>query len=156
MIPLIIETAEFLLVSSHASRHHFSPFDCVQGGGLCTLSPSFFFMTEQTIFHKILRREIPAQIVFEDDEVLVFKDIHPKAPTHLLFIAKKESDFVSSITDLDEKTEHVPAMLIRKAQKFAKEQGIDGYKLTFHVGRGGGQEVFFLHLHFLSEQTINN
>jgi len=111
-------------------------------------------MTEQTIFHKILRREIPADVVFEDDEVLVFKDIHPKAPTHLLFIAKKDEDFVPSIDDLTEKTARVPLLLIRKAQAFAKKQGIDGYQLRFHVGRGGGQEVFFLHLHFLSEQKL--
>lgn len=111
-------------------------------------------MAADTIFHKILRREIPAQIVYEDDDVLAFKDIHPKATTHLLFIAKKDQDFVPSIDDLTEKTAHVPLLLIRKAQAFAKEHGIDGYQLRFHVGRGGGQEVFYLHLHFLSEQKV--
>lgn len=108
---------------------------------------------EKTIFHKIRDREIPADVVYEDDRVLVFKDIHPKAPTHLLFIAKRNEDFVPSIADLTEETQHVPLLLIRTAQKFAQEQGIDGYKLTFHVGKGGGQEVFYLHLHFLSQQT---
>ncbi len=107
-----------------------------------------------TIFHKIVRREIPASIVYEDDDVLAFKDIHPKAPTHLLFIAKKEHDFVPSIDDLTEATAHVPGLLIRKAQAFAKEHGINGYQLRFHVGKDGGQEVFFLHLHFLSEQAL--
>jgi len=111
-------------------------------------------MPADTIFHKILRREIPAQIVYEDDDVLAFKDIHPKATTHLLFIAKKDQDFVSSIDDLTEKTAYVPLLLIRKAQAFAKKYGIDGYQLRFHVGRGGGQEVFYLHLHFLSEQKL--
>ncbi|HAI98377.1 TPA: hypothetical protein DCL30_02420 [Candidatus Peribacteria bacterium] len=111
-------------------------------------------MDERTLFHKIRDREIPAAVVFEDDEVMAFKDIHPKAATHLLFIAKKDRDFVPSIADLTEATAHVPLVLIRKAQKFAKEQGIDGYKLTFHVGKGGGQEVFYLHLHFLSEQKV--
>ncbi|OGJ60343.1 hypothetical protein A3A67_03780 [Candidatus Peribacteria bacterium RIFCSPLOWO2_01_FULL_51_18] len=111
---------------------------------------------KETIFHKIIRREIPASIVYEDDEVMAFKDKHPKAKTHLLFIAKKESDFVPSINDLDEKTAHVPLLLIRKAQALAKSKGIDGYQLKFHVGKGGGQEVFFLHLHFLSEQKIND
>jgi diadenosine tetraphosphate (Ap4A) HIT family hydrolase len=111
-------------------------------------------MTEQTIFHKIARHEIPASIVFEDDEVLAFKDIHPKAPTHLLFIAKNESDFVPSINDLTEATAHVPGLLIRKAQAFAKAQGIAGYQLKFHVGKDGGQEVFYLHLHFLSGQPL--
>ncbi len=108
-------------------------------------------MPEQTIFHKILSREIPATIVFEDDEVLAFKDIHPKAPTHLLFIPKH---FIESIANVTPETAHLPGMLILKAQRFAKEKGIDGYKLTFHVGKGGGQEVPYLHLHFLSDQTI--
>jgi len=111
-------------------------------------------MPEETIFHKILRKEIPADIVYEDEDVFIFKDINPKAPTHVLLIAKKEEDFVPSIADLTDETEHVPLMLIRKAQKLAEEKGIDGYKLTFHVGKGGGQEVFFLHLHLLSEQEL--
>lgn len=111
-------------------------------------------MTEQTIFHKIARHEIPVVIVYEDDEVLAFKDIHPKAPTHLLFITKNDKDFVPSIDDLSEATAHVPGLLIRKAQAFAKTHGIDGYQLKFHVGREGGQEVFYLHLHFLSEQGL--
>lgn len=109
-------------------------------------------MEERTIFHKIRDRELPATIVFEDDEVLAFKDIHPKAATHLLFLPKH---FVASIADADRETAHLPGMLILKAQKFAKEKGIDGYKLTFHVGTGGGQEVPYLHLHFLSEQSVS-
>lgn len=112
-------------------------------------------MSERTLFHKIRDREIPATVVFEDDEVMAFKDIHPKAPTHLLFIAKKDGDFLPSIDDLSEKTAHVPLLLIRKAQQFAKDHGIDGYQLKFHVGKAGGQEVFYLHLHFLSEQKID-
>ena len=107
--------------------------------------------TSETIFHKILRKEIPAKVEYEDDEVLVFHDIHPKAKTHLLLIPKH---FVASIADLTPETAHLPGLLILKAQKFAKEKGIDGYKLTFHVGKGGGQEVFYLHLHFLSEQSL--
>ena len=105
----------------------------------------------RTIFHKILAREVPAAIVFEDDEVLAFKDINPKAKTHLLFIPKH---FVSSIADVTSESAHLPGMLILKAQRFAKEKGITGYKLTFHVGKEGGQEVPYLHLHFLSEQEL--
>ncbi len=106
---------------------------------------------ERTIFHKILDKEIPANVAYEDDEVLVFHDIHPKATTHLLFIPKH---FVASIADVDASGAHIPGMLILKARDFAKKQGIDGYKLTFHVGKGGGQEGMYLHLHFLSEQTL--
>jgi histidine triad (HIT) family protein len=104
-----------------------------------------------TIFHKILRKEIPATIEYEDDEVLVFHDIHPKAKTHLLFIPKH---FVASIADVTPETAHLPGLLILKAQKFAKEKGIDGYKLMFNVGKSGGQEVFYLHLHFLSDTSL--
>jgi len=112
-------------------------------------------MAERTIFHRIRDKEIPADIVYEDDVVLAFKDIHPKAPTHLLFITKRDEDFVSSIADLTEKTAHIPLLLIRAAQQFAQDHGIDGYRLTFHVGKGGGQEVFYLHLHFMSQQTLD-
>lgn len=108
-------------------------------------------MSTDTIFHKILRKEIPAHVAYEDDEVLAFHDIHPKAATHLLFIPKH---FVASIADVTPETAHVPGMLILKAQKFAKEKGIEGYKLTFHVGKAGGQEVFYLHLHFLADKKI--
>ena len=109
-------------------------------------------MVSDTIFHKILRKEIPATIEYEDDEVLVFRDIHPKATTHLLFIPKH---FVASIAEIAPETAYLPGLLILKAQKFAKEKGIHGYKLTFHVGKDGGQEVFYLHLHFLSEQKLS-
>ena len=111
-------------------------------------------MTELTIFHKIIAGEIPCEKVYETGEVLAFNDIHPKAPTHVLFLAKKEEDFVSSIMDLTDETQHVPCMLIRAAQEFARSKGIDGYKLTFHCGAKGGQEVFYLHLHFMSQQEL--
>jgi histidine triad (HIT) family protein len=104
-----------------------------------------------TIFHKILRKEIPSKVAYEDDEVLCFHDIHPKATTHLLFIPKH---FVASVAEVTPETAHIPGMLILKAQKFAAEQGIPGYKLTFHVGKEGGQEVPYLHLHFLSDKKL--
>lgn len=106
---------------------------------------------EPTIFHRIVSKELPADVVYEDDEVLAFRDINPKAPTHILFIPKQ---FVASVQDVDEATAHLPGMLILKAKEFAKEQGIDGYKLVYHVGKGGGQEVFYLHLHFLSQKEM--
>lgn len=111
-------------------------------------------MIARTVFHDIRDKKIPADIVYEDDEVMAFKDIHPAAPTHLLFIPKKEQDIVPSLLDLTASSAHVPGLLIVKAQQFAKERGIDGYRLTFHVGRGGGQVVFYIHLHFLSQQSL--
>lgn len=108
-------------------------------------------MSAETVFHKILRRELPATIVFEADEVVAFLDIHPKAKTHVLFVP---TTFVESIAAVDTLTEHIPGMLIRTAQHFAQERGIDGYRLQFNVGKGGGQEVPYLHLHLLSDQSL--
>lgn len=110
---------------------------------------------EDTIFHKIIRGELPADVVYETDEVLAFKDIKPKAPTHLLFIPKKPEDAVPSISELTEETDHVPGMLINAAREFAKNQEIPGYQLVFHVGQLGGQEVFYLHLHFMSQAELS-
>ncbi len=107
---------------------------------------------EQTIFHRILNKELPADIVYEDADVLAFKDINPKAPTHILFLPKQ---FVASVADITEETAALPGMLVVKAKEFAAANGIDGYKLTFHVGKGGGQEVFYLHLHFLSQKALS-
>ncbi len=111
----------------------------------CTISAM-----EDTIFHKIIRRELPSKIAYEDADVLVIHDIHPKAPTHLLFLPKR---FVASVASVDTSTKDLPGMLILKAKEFAEQKGIAGYKLTFHVGREGGQEVDYLHLHFLSNQA---
>lgn len=108
-------------------------------------------MSEKTIFHRIIEREVAAEILFEDDDVLIFKDIRPKAATHLLIIPKR---FVASIADVTEETKDIPGMLIDKARVFALEKGISGYKLTFHVGKDGGQEVMYLHLHFMSNHAL--
>jgi histidine triad (HIT) family protein len=108
-------------------------------------------MEEQTIFHRILAKEIPADILYEDEEVIAFKDIRPKAPTHVLFIPKT---FVASIAEITPETAPIPGMLILKAKAFAEKNGINGYKLVFHVGKAGEQEVFYLHLHLLSQQQL--
>lgn len=105
-------------------------------------------MPENTIFHKIRDKEAAADIVYEDDQVLAFKDIHPKATTHLLFIPKH---FVASIIDVSDDTSDLPGLLILTAKKFAAEHGLEGYKLLFNVGQKGGQEVPYLHLHLMSD-----
>jgi histidine triad (HIT) family protein len=108
-------------------------------------------MEEKTIFHRIRDKEMPADIVFEDAETLAFKDIHPKAPTHLLFVPKT---FVESIAHLEPSQNAIPGMLILKAKEFADRNSYHGYKLVFHVGKTGGQEIPYLHLHFLSQQDM--
>lgn len=106
-----------------------------------------------TIFHKIVRNELPATFVYETDDVLAFNDIHPQAATHVLFIPK-EHLFIASVREAVDVNAHVPGLLISAARDFAEKHGIIGYKLQFNVGKEGGQEVPYIHLHFISPQSI--
>lgn len=98
------------------------------------------------IFCKIGSGELPSQTVFEDGDVRVFKDIHPKAPVHLLVIPKEH---IESIAHLEERHEKIAGKLLFAAKEVAAAHGLKGYKLAFNVGREGGQEVDHLHLHVL-------
>jgi histidine triad (HIT) family protein len=106
-----------------------------------------------TIFSKIIAKEIPATIVYEDDLVLAFRDIAPQAPTHILIIPKKEIPTVNDVTAEDEAT---LGRLLIAAAKIAKEEGIDesGYRLMLNVNKDGGQEVFHLHMHLLGGRNL--
>jgi len=92
-----------------------------------------------------------SEIVYEDDKVVVFKDIHPKAPIHFLILPKKH---IPSVDHLEIQDKTLMGELILVAQKIAKEQGIEGYKLMINVGRDGGQIIDHLHLHFLAGKPI--
>jgi histidine triad (HIT) family protein len=102
----------------------------------------------ECLFCKIIRKEIPSDIVYEDEDFISFKDINPKAPIHLLIVPKKH---ISSINDLKEEDKELIGNLFLLAKKIAKEQGVSekGYKLLFNVGRGGGQLIDHIHLHLL-------
>jgi len=106
-----------------------------------------------TIFKKIIDKEIPADIVYEDDLVLAFKDINPQAPTHILIIPKKEIATVNDVTEADEQR---LGRLFVVAAKIAKEQGIatSGYRLIVNVNQDGGQEVFHLHMHLIGGRPL--
>ena len=108
-----------------------------------------------TIFSKIISKEIPADIVFESDNVLAFKDINPKAPVHVLIIPKLE---IPKVTDING-SEHAALLgeMIDAANKIAKDFGIadDGFRLVFNCGDNGGQEVYHLHLHLLGGRKMN-
>lgn len=108
-----------------------------------------------TIFSKIISKEIPADIVFESENVLAFKDINPKAPVHVLIIPKIEIPKVSDIIG----SEHAPLLgeMIDAANKIAKDFGIadKGFRLVFNCGDNGGQEVYHLHLHLLGGRKMN-
>jgi len=108
-----------------------------------------------TIFTKIINKEIPANIVFESDSVLAFKDINPQAPVHILIIPKIE---IPKVTDING-NEHSQLLgeMIDAANKIAKDLGIseDGFRLVFNCGENGGQEVYHLHLHLLGGRKMN-
>lgn len=102
-----------------------------------------------SIFTKIIQREIPAEIVYENDELIVIKDIQPKAKTHLLIIPKKE---IPTINDLQNEDKNLLADMFFVAKQLAADLGISqGYKLHFNVWAQGWQEVMHLHLHLLSD-----
>ena len=100
----------------------------------------------ECIFCKITKKDLPSEIVFEDEEVVVFKDIHPKAPVHLLIVPKEH---IESIAHLEANHSDIIAKIIYRAKDAAKKVGLKGYKLVFNVGREGGQLVDHLHLHLL-------
>lgn len=106
-----------------------------------------------TIFKKIIDKEIPADIVYEDELVLAFKDITPQAPVHVVIIPKKEIATVNDVTEADEAT---LGRLIIAAAKIAKEQRIDesGYRLMVNVNKDGGQEVFHMHMHIMGGRPL--
>lgn len=107
-----------------------------------------------TIFSKIINREIPAKIVFENENVLAFNDINPQAPVHVLIIPKKE---IPRVTDLNG-SEHAVLLgqMIDAANQIAKDLSIadEGFRLVFNCGDNGGQEVYHLHLHLLGGRKM--
>lgn len=100
------------------------------------------------LFCKIAQKEIPAEIVFEDDEVIAFKDIHPLAPTHILIIPKRH---IATIDDLVDADVALMGKMILIGKQIARELRISekGYKLLFRVGEWGGQEIAHIHLHLI-------
>jgi histidine triad (HIT) family protein len=100
------------------------------------------------VFCKIARKEIPADVVYEDEDVIAFHDAHPIAPVHVLVIPKKH---IASIADITEQDTLLMGKLIATAKKIASDLKISekGYKLLFRVGEHGGQEVKHIHLHLL-------
>ena len=102
-----------------------------------------------TIFSKIINKEIPADIVYESDNVLAFNDIRPQAPTHILIIPKIE---IPKVTDIKGKV-HATLLgeMFDTANKLAKDFGIaeNGFRLVLNCGNDGGQEVYHLHMHLL-------
>lgn len=99
-----------------------------------------------SIFTKIINREIPSKMEYEDDDLVVIHDINPKAPVHLLIIPKEE---IKTVDDFTENHTDLIAKMFFLAQEMAKKHEVEGYKLQFNVHERGGQEVPHVHMHFL-------
>ncbi len=106
------------------------------------------------LFCQIINKEKPAEVIYEDKQILVIKDIQPAAPIHYLAIPKRH---ISSVNDLAEADKDLIGDLILTAKKVAREAGISesGYRLVFNTGQGAGQTIFHLHLHILGGKTLS-
>ena len=105
------------------------------------------------LFCKIIKREIPASIVYEDDAVLAFNDINPQGPTHVLVVPKRH---IASLNDLTAADDQIVGELVRRAAAIAKDRGISdpGFRAVFNTNRDGGQTVFHLHLHVIGGRHL--
>ena len=105
------------------------------------------------LFCKIINREIPASIVYEDDQILAFNDIGPQAPTHVLIVPKRH---IPTLNDMQDGDASLIGSLVHRAAAIAKERGIDaaGYRTVFNTNRDAGQTVFHIHLHLLGGRSF--
>ncbi|PWC11493.1 purine nucleoside phosphoramidase [Brenneria corticis] len=110
-------------------------------------------MAEETIFSKIIRREIPADIVYQDELVTAFRDIAPRMPTHILIVPNV---LIPTVNDATAEHEAALGRMITVAGKIARQEGIadDGYRLIINCNRHGGQEVYHVHLHLLGGRPL--
>ena len=106
-----------------------------------------------TIFSKIINRELPADIVYEDEQLLAFRDISPQAPVHILIIPKVE---IATVNDIKPGQAELIGKMVLTAQKIAVDEGVaeDGYRLVFNCNQHGGQVVYHLHLHLLGGKQL--
>ena len=100
------------------------------------------------LFCRIAKGEVPTEFIYENDSLVVLKDIYPQAPVHLLIVPKKH---IRSINELCDDDREIIAEVLMVAKKLAKKSGVNksGYKLLFNVEQGGGQEIFHVHLHLV-------
>lgn len=110
-------------------------------------------MSTKTIFRRIIDREIPANIVYEDDRCLAFRDIAPQAPVHILIIPKQEIRSVATLADHDR---DLAGHLLLVARDIAAQEGLEsGYRIVTNIGPDGGQSVDHLHLHLLGGRALH-
>ena len=110
-------------------------------------------MSEDCLFDKIIDGEIPSDKVYEDDEILAFKDVQPTAPVHILIIPKKH---IPAVSEMDQEDTQLIGKLFWVAKKLAEKEGIDsdGYRLVINNGDNGGQHVHHIHLHLIGGRKM--
>ena len=110
-------------------------------------------MAEETIFSKIIRKEIPTDILYQDDLVTAFRDINPRAPSHILIIPNK---LLPTVNDVESEDELMMGRMFTVARKLAEKEGIaaDGYRLIVNCNPFGGQEVYHIHMHLLGGRPL--
>jgi histidine triad (HIT) family protein len=106
------------------------------------------------LFCKIIEREIPASIVYEDDRVVAFNDINPQASTHVLVVPKKH---IATLNDLQSGDDRIVGEIVRRAAAIAADRGIaaGGYRTVFNTNRDAGQTVFHIHLHLIGGRNLS-
>jgi histidine triad (HIT) family protein len=106
----------------------------------------------ETIFSKIIRREIPADIVYEDNLAIAFKDVNPQAPVHIIVIPKEP---IAQLADAESKDHALMGHLLLTAKRVAQQAGLsNGYRVVINTGSDGGQTVYHLHLHILGGRQM--
>ena len=107
----------------------------------------------ESIFTRIIKRELPADFVYEDDQIVAFRDINPQAPTHVLVVPRVE---IPTVNDIAPEQAELIGKMVLVAQKIAAEEGIaeDGYRLVVNCNEHGCQEVFHLHLHLIGGRQL--
>ena len=108
---------------------------------------------EETIFSKIIRQEIPAPLLFQDELVSAFRDITPQAKSHILIVPNK---LIPTVNDIEEEDELTIGRMFTVARKLAKDEGTaeDGYRLIMNCNKHGGQEVYHIHMHLVGGQPL--
>lgn len=110
-------------------------------------------MATDTLFAKIVRREIPANIVYQDDDVTAFRDVNPAAPVHILIVPNQ---IIPTLNDATPEDERLLGKLLLTAQRLAREMGVadGGYRLVMNINADGGQSVYHIHMHLLGGRKL--
>ena len=110
-------------------------------------------MADETIFSKIIRKEIPADVIFQDELVTAFRDITPRAPSHILIVPNK---LIPTVNDIEVDDELTMGRMFTVAKQLAKQEGIDqdGYRLIVNCNAHGGQEVYHIHMHLVGGRPL--